>query len=108
WGDRRGFDSLVQVASGIATECAGADGTPGVLPAQALDHATGHLVAAAALRALAMRAAGEGTGPARLSLARTAQELLQAPRPEVTASAATGAADPAAHRVSFGSVSLIA
>jgi hypothetical protein len=108
WGERRGFDSLVQVASGIATECAAADGTPGVLPAQALDHATGHLVAAAALQALAMRAAGEATGPARLSLARTAQELLQAPRPEVTASSATGAADPAAHRVSFGRVSLIA
>ena len=108
WGDRRGFDSLVQVASGIATECAAGDGTPGVLPAQALDHATGHLVAAAALRALAMRAAGEATGPARLSLARTAQELLRAPRPEVTASSATGAADPAAHRVTFGRVSLIA
>jgi CoA-transferase family III len=108
WGGRRGFDSLVQVASGIAVECAGADGTPGVLPAQALDHATGYLMAAAALRALAMRAAGEATGPARLSLARTAQELLRAPRPEVTASSATGAADPDAHRVIFGRVSLIA
>jgi hypothetical protein len=108
WGGRRGFDSLVQVASGVAAECAAADGTPGVVPAQALDHATGHLVAAAALRALAMRAAGEATGPARLSLARTAQELLRAPRPEVIESAATGAADPAAHRVSFGRVSLIA
>ena len=108
WGDRRGFDSLVQVASGIATECAAADGTPGVLPAQALDHATGHLVAAAALRALAMRASGEATGPARLALARTAQELLRAPRPDASASSATGAADPAAHRVTFGRVSLIA
>jgi crotonobetainyl-CoA:carnitine CoA-transferase CaiB-like acyl-CoA transferase len=108
WGDRRGFDSLVQVASGIAAECAAADGTPGVLPAQALDHATGHLVAAAALRALAMRAAGEPTGPARLSLARTAQELLQAPRPNEIATAATGSADPAAHRVTCGRVSLIA
>jgi hypothetical protein len=107
WGDRRGFDSLVQVASGIATECAAADGTPGVLPAQALDHATGHLVAAAALRALAMRADGQATAPARLSLARTAQELLRAPRPEVIESSTTGAADPAMHRVSFGRVSLI-
>ncbi|MGZ4234765.1 MAG: CoA transferase [Solirubrobacteraceae bacterium] len=108
WGGRRGFDSLVQVASGIAAECAAADGTPGVLPAQALDHATGHLVAAAALRALAMRAAGQTTGPARLSLARTAQELLRAPRPKETATAATGAADPDAHRVAFEGVSLIA
>jgi crotonobetainyl-CoA:carnitine CoA-transferase CaiB-like acyl-CoA transferase len=108
WGDRRGFDSLVQVASGIATECAAADGTPGVLPAQALDHATGHLIAAAALRALATRAAGEATGPVRLSLARTARELLDAPRPQEIATAATGAADPAAHRVTFDGVSLIA
>jgi crotonobetainyl-CoA:carnitine CoA-transferase CaiB-like acyl-CoA transferase len=108
WGGRRGFDSLVQVASGISVECAGADGTPGVLPAQALDHATGYLVAAAALRALAMRVAGEPTSPASLSLARTAHELLRAPRPEVTTSSATGAADPAAHRVTFGRVSLIA
>jgi hypothetical protein len=108
WGGRRGFDSLVQVASGIATECAAADGTPGVLPAQALDHAIGHLVAAAVLRALAMRAAGKTSGPARLSLARTAHELLRAPRPAATASAATGAADPAGHRFSFGRVSLIA
>jgi CoA-transferase family III len=108
WGDRRGFDSLVQVASGIAAECAAADGTPGVLPAQALDHATGHLVAAAALRALATRAVGEATGPARLSLARTAQELLQAQRPKENATAATGSADAAADRVTFGRVSLIA
>src|SRR6185312_7330684 len=42
WGERRGFDSLVQVATGIAAELAAPDGTPGVLPAQALDHATGH------------------------------------------------------------------
>lgn len=108
WGGRRGFDSLVQVASGIAAQCAAADGTPGVLPAQALDHATGYLIAAAALRALAMRAAGAATSPARLSLARTAHELLQAPRPVPTASAATGAADPARYRVTFGDLSLIA
>jgi crotonobetainyl-CoA:carnitine CoA-transferase CaiB-like acyl-CoA transferase len=108
WGGRRGFDSLVQVASGIAAECAAADGTPGALPAQALDHATGHLVAAAALRGLASRAAGDATGPARLSLARTARELLLAARPQRRTSLATGAADPAGFRVTFGGVSLIA
>jgi crotonobetainyl-CoA:carnitine CoA-transferase CaiB-like acyl-CoA transferase len=108
WGSRRGFDSLVQVASGIAAECAAADGTPGVLPAQALDHATGYLIAAAALRALAMRATGAATSPARLSLARTAHELLQAPRPPETATAATGAADPGDYRVQYGDLSLIA
>ena len=108
WGGRRGFDSLVQVASGIAAECAAADGTPGALPAQALDHGTGHLIAAAALRALAMRAAGQSTGPASLSLARTAHELLLATRPARPASEVTGAADAAAYRVRFGDHSLIA
>ena len=53
WGDRRGFDSIVQAATGIAlTESA--DGlTPGALPAQALDHATGYLLAAGVLTAVA-------------------------------------------------------
>src|SRR4051812_34894768 len=59
WARRRGFDSLVQLASGIAATLAAPDGTPGVLPAQALDHATGHLMAAAALRGAAARARGE-------------------------------------------------
>ena len=65
WAGRRGFDSLVQVASGIAAACADEEGTPGVLPAQALDHATGHLMAAAALLGLARRARGEPFAPAR-------------------------------------------
>jgi crotonobetainyl-CoA:carnitine CoA-transferase CaiB-like acyl-CoA transferase len=108
WADRRGFDSLVQVASGIAAACAAADGTPGVLPAQALDHASGHLMAAAALRALAARARGEPFAPAHLALARTARELLEAPSPDSAATSATGAADPDRHRVTFGEVSPIA
>ena len=68
---RRGFDSLVQAATGIAA-AEGADGTPGVLPAQALDHGTGYLLAAAVLRALA-----EPRGRhVSLSLAGTASWLL--------------------------------
>ncbi|MYR64088.1 hypothetical protein GTY54_50435, partial [Streptomyces sp. SID625] len=51
WARRRGFDSLVQVATGIAA-VEGGDGRPGALPAQALDHGTGYLLAAAVLRAL--------------------------------------------------------
>jgi hypothetical protein len=108
WDQRRGFDSLVQVASGIAAETAADDGTPGVLPAQALDHATGHLIAAAALRGLAERARTGATTPARLSLARTAKELLDAPRPARAVTDATGRADPTRHRATFGEVSLIA
>ncbi|MFF4551436.1 CoA transferase [Streptomyces sp. NPDC001422] len=74
WAGRRGFDSLVQVATGIAvTE--GSAGQPGALPAQALDHGTGYLLAAAVLRALTERS-GDGRGRlVRLALARTAAWL---------------------------------
>jgi len=107
WAGRRGFDSLVQVASGIAAACADGDGTPGVLPAQALDHATGHLMAAAALRGLAARARGAPIAPARLSLARTAAALLAASRPAEVRTEATGTASAGRHRVVFGAVSVI-
>jgi crotonobetainyl-CoA:carnitine CoA-transferase CaiB-like acyl-CoA transferase len=80
WAGRRGFDSLVQAASGIAALLAADDGTPGALPAQALDHAAGHLLAAAVLRALTRRAAEGGTWHAELSLARLAAALLAAER----------------------------
>jgi hypothetical protein len=94
----------VQVASGIAAACAAEDGTPGVLPAQALDHGTGHLMAAAALRGLAARERGEPVAPARLSLARTAAGLLARPR----GGEAARAVRPDRFRVAFGDVSLIA
>ena len=69
WADRRGFDSLVQMSTGIAHP--GHDGRPTPLPAQALDHGTGYLIAAAACRGLT-----EGWSSARLSLARTANLLV--------------------------------
>ncbi|MET4582363.1 hypothetical protein ABIE21_001873 [Conyzicola nivalis] len=80
WAGRRGFDSLVQMSSGIAE--AGmrwADASkPTPLPVQALDHATGYLAAAAAVVALG-RVRREGVASsARLSLARTAVELAAA------------------------------
>ena len=58
WAQRRGFDSLVQNANGLniaEAEAAGAD-KPKPLPAQALDHGTGYLMAFAAMTALARRA----------------------------------------------------
>ncbi|WP_328668091.1 CoA transferase [Streptomyces sp. NBC_00328] len=74
WGGRRGFDSLVQVATGIAvTE--GSPERPGALPAQALDHGTGYLLAAAVLRALTERAERGHGCVVRLALARTAMWL---------------------------------
>ncbi|MET7320153.1 CoA transferase [Streptomyces sp. NPDC005549] len=76
WAERRGFDSLVQAGVGIAAIEATADGRPGVLPAQALDHGTGYLLAAAVLRALSDRHTTGGGRHLRLSLAGTASWLL--------------------------------
>jgi hypothetical protein len=77
WAKRRGFDSLVQMSAGIAEtgrHWAGAD-RPTPLPVQALDHATGYLMAAAALSALKNAAQGTPIADAHLSLARTAESL---------------------------------
>ncbi len=79
WASRRGFDSLVQMSAGIADAgraWAKAD-KPTPLPVQALDHATGYLLAASVLSALATAASNSPIMLARLSLARTA-ELLAA------------------------------
>lgn len=70
WSQRRGYDSLVQSATGIAWEC-GQGGIPGTLPAQAQDHACGYLAAFGALVALARRATEGGSYLVRVSLAQT-------------------------------------
>lgn len=76
WGDRRGFDTLVQTASGLAAEESGGTGTqPRHLPAQALDYATAYLAAFGAMVALARRAEEGGSWQVRLSLAATARWL---------------------------------
>ncbi|WP_017588210.1 CoA transferase [Nocardiopsis ganjiahuensis] len=76
WAGRRGFDSLVQAASGIASiEASGGD-RPGVLPAQALDHGTGYLLAAGVLRALTERQTDGRGRRLRFSLAGTAGWLM--------------------------------
>ncbi|MFC8372863.1 CoA transferase [Streptomyces sp. NPDC057239] len=80
WGDRRGFDSLVQVATGVAVVEGSSAGRPGVLPAQALDHGTGYLLAAGVLRALSEQGEGGGSRVVRVALARTAGWLLEGPR----------------------------
>ena len=80
WRARRGFDSLVQMSAGIADAGRGGAGSirPVPLPFQALDHATGYLMAAAAITGLRLRRAG-GTGSRwRMSLARTARMLIDA------------------------------
>lgn len=86
WALRRGFDSLVQFSTGIAAEGMAwrSAEAPVSLPVQALDHATGYLIAAAAVRGVTARQRGEGATRARLSLARTA-ELLFAHRGDAAA-----------------------
>ncbi len=76
WAKRRGFDSLVQLSSGIADICADADG-PGKLPVQALDHATGYIMTACIFEALRQAQQGKVMS-ARTSLAGVAMMLSQA------------------------------
>ncbi len=80
WRERRGFDSLVQMSTGIAAEGMrrAASDRPMPLPVQALDHAAGCLMAAAVLNALRRRRDTGETHSARLSLARTAALLISA------------------------------
>lgn len=80
WRDRRGFDTLVEMATGMAVEIQRWSGSsqPELLPVQALDHGTGHLMAAAVIRGLTHRlTTGEGSSW-RCALARTARHLVDA------------------------------
>lgn len=84
WRTRRAFDSLIQMSSGIAHAGMvrrGAD-KPVPLPVQALDHATGYLMATAAVRGIAQRRASGRILRARASLARTAKLVIDN-QPEV-------------------------
>jgi crotonobetainyl-CoA:carnitine CoA-transferase CaiB-like acyl-CoA transferase len=73
WAKRRGFDSLVQTASGLNAAEAEAFGQsePQALPCQELDHATGYLLAFAAMAALGRRAERGGSWHVQCSLAQT-------------------------------------
>lgn len=82
WSGRRGFDSLVQMSSGIAHEGMIVSGNddPTPLPVQALDHTAGYVLAAAAVRGLRRRRE-QGVGTiARTSLARVGALLAGGPR----------------------------
>jgi len=78
WSGRRGFDSVVQAASGIADGESGGAEEPGALPCQLLDHGTGYLAAAAAMDAVRRQTVLGGTHARYLSLARTAWWLTAA------------------------------
>jgi crotonobetainyl-CoA:carnitine CoA-transferase CaiB-like acyl-CoA transferase len=92
WGGRRGFDSIVQAATGISLLESSDAEVPGALPAQALDHATGYLLAAGVCAALRRRAEEGGTWQVSAHLARTAHWLL---RTDALDGQAAGLGDPA-------------
>lgn len=105
WAGRRGFDSLVQMASGIAAVGSPIE-RPSSLPVQALDHAAGYLLAGAAIRGWMRRRAGGGGSVSRTSLARVARLLVDAPAGDGAAVPLTpiGPADldPAVESTSWG------
>lgn len=82
WASRRGFDSLVQTATGFNLAEAQAAGTasPKALPMQILDHATGYLMAYGAAVALRRQQREGGSWLVRVSLAQTGHWLRQMPR----------------------------
>jgi hypothetical protein len=82
WGGRRGFDSIVQAACGIAMVESPDGEQPGRLPCQLLDHGAGYLAAAAALEGLRRQREVGGTHWFELSLAATAGWLLAQPPPD--------------------------
>ena len=73
WSTRRGFDSLVQTATGfnVAEALAFDEVTPRALPVQILDYATGFLMAFATQAALYKQSVEGGSWHVQLSLART-------------------------------------
>jgi len=84
WAGRRGFDSLVQTATGFNQaegQAAGIDG-PKELPAQMLDHATGYFMAFGAMMARARQSREGGSWHVRVSLAQTGRWLWNLGRPE--------------------------
>lgn len=94
WSGRRGFDSIVQAACGIAMAESPGGGQPGTLPCQLLDHGTGYLAAAAALEGVRRQSQIGGTHAFAVSLAATAAWLLRQPGPPAAA-AAPGTGQPA-------------
>src|SRR5262245_19042123 len=84
WALRRGFDSLVQTATGFnvaEAQAAGVEG-PKELPCQALDHASGYLLAFGVLVARMRQASEGGSYLVRVSLAATGRWLCKLGRVE--------------------------
>lgn len=78
WVNRRGFDSLMQMSTGIADHAmqqTAAD-RPVPLPVQGLDHATGYFLAACVIQSIELRETLNIISRVRCSLASTAHLLI--------------------------------
>ena len=84
WATRRGFDSLVQTATGFnqAEAAAANEVKPRPLPMQILDYATGYLIAMCVSAALIRQQREGGSWHVRLSLAQTGHWLRSLGRVE--------------------------
>ncbi len=92
WASRRGFDTVVQAVSGIASRQGelfpGAEPGPQFYPVSAIDYLTGYLMAFGALAALERRTREGGSWLVRISLAQTGRWLVgrgQVPEGELSA-----------------------
>ncbi len=97
WKARRGFDSLVQTATGFnhAEMQVAGSAAPKAMPMQIIDYATGHLMAFAVSCGLARQQQQGGSWHVRLSLAQTGHWLRQLGR------VAGGLAAPVPERAAF-------
>ncbi len=81
WASRRGFDTVVQAVSGIASRQGelfpGGETGPQFYPVSAIDYLTGYLMAFGTMIALARRAREGGSWLVRASLAQTGRWLLE-------------------------------
>ena len=91
WASRRGFDTVVQAVSGIASRQGelfpGAEPGPDFYPVSAIDYLTGYLMAFGVLVALERRTREGGSWLVRISLAQTGRWLVgrgQVPQAELS------------------------
>jgi hypothetical protein len=109
WAARRGFDSLVQTATGFNhAEGEASGGAPRALPMQILDHATGYLIALGASAALARQQREGGSWHVQVSLAQTGHWLRGLGRIDDGFAAKKPDAKPYLERVASGFGELVA
>ena len=96
WAGRRGFDSLVQTATGFNLAEAEARGSaqPQALPMQILDYAAGHLLAFGVQAALWRQATQGGSWHVQVSLAGVGRWLRSLGRQPATSPVSPPAVEP--------------